>query len=170
MTRTATHNETDALLHACTQVQELLASCGIASVRYSPTGQQQPCFVEGQAPFHSRLPECAHCRDDALARHHQDDWQALTEPQAWTCPAGHLMLLTPVRHRREPAGILFCCLASLQYEKTEALQRLCSQAGLDTDAFINQGLRDAVSGPKLARYIVELVTQGDFQENWKDIV
>ncbi len=175
MNTNAVHQRSDAFGGACVQVQELLASCGIGSVRLSPTGDEQACFVQGQAPFQGQLSGCEHCRRDALAHLQDEPAYTLAEAEAWPCPAGHLMLAVPIRQRRDGAGVLLCCLAGLHYEKSEALERFCSCAGVDTGSLVSQTLGDAVSGPKLAHALSALIErlvgdQHEVAENHKEIV
>lgn len=132
-----------------------LSQLGIATAIYAP---DNVCLDQSDARSGHTTKPCPRWRQ---CHKHAYDLRRLhdqaTGPVPGACPDGCPVIAIPLAEPHENGTVLLACLASLRYQKTEALERLCSQLGVDTAMFMSQGLSDAMSSHQVAAVLTSVL-------------
>ncbi|MCF7957265.1 MAG: HD domain-containing protein [Phycisphaerae bacterium] len=141
-------------MEACIEVQKLLGDLEIPSALISCEGSCLNTPSSGltrPANHCGNWPDCITDNPQVLSEFLHD---AVGEIH---CTDGNRLMPIPVYHRTRTVAYLVICLKGLSYQKTESLDRLCSQLQIDSTYVVQNGLDDALSFPKAGELISPII-------------
>jgi len=143
-------------LASCVQVQDILHSLDIPCAIYAQDGTRikEAILHEDNSCLCCHWQEC----QARFFKYLRDQSENICQEE-FSCMLGHQVLVVPVRRKKNIKAYLFCCLCSLQYKKTEALERICSRLSIDCSFLVEQGLANTFSSHEVGSALNQILQQ-----------